>query len=74
MEGGWEMSLSEENRLTAMKLCRCRVAHCLVQFCKRENTSLGRDDALSHRRSLEGALVYVREHAWTLCECTFGHT
>ena len=57
-----------------MKLCLCRVAHCLAQFCKREKASLGRDGVLSPSRSVDSDRACVWEHVWTLSKCTSGHT
>ena len=59
MEGEWETLLYEENCLTVMKLCLCRVAHGLAQFYKREMASLGRDGVLLPGRSVDGARVRV---------------
>lgn len=50
-----------ENCLTGMKLCLCRVAHCLAQFYKGEMASLGRDSVVSPSRSVDGAHERVRE-------------
>lgn len=68
MQGGWEVSLSDETCLTVLKLCLYREAHCLHAILEeRKYLCLDSEDVLSYCRAVDGALVCAHVHvrAWT---------